>query len=275
MLSPDILPNQNTQCRAVLVASADQALALEWLLKEIVQYQAQYPQRQLAVLWDGKVHPFAFNQLGSVPVQSLLAGCVCCVGGLVLKTAIVKVLRAIKPDTLWIVGGSTALLSAMADAVQSPLLAMHIKVVETAWLVLPGSPPSHTFEQIECASVGVNTNLLDVNALTHPWVPRFIEPKPDEYSVDHLWPADALFDRKLLLATFKKISEVTTIKGRLDGIFRTQRTHYYGASIDKSVTWRETSWRIDSRIKLTATDTKKIVPTLQTLREQFEACLTR
>ena len=275
MRSPDVLPTKTKQCQAVLVASEDQSLALEWLIEAINQHKAHYPQRQLAVLWDGNVPPFLSNQLGKVPVQTLLAGCVCCVGGPVLKTAIVKVLRTIQPDTLWIVGGPTALLAAMADAVQSPLLALHIKVVETVWLALSGSPSSYAFEQIECATVGVNTSLLISCEPSHPWAPRFSVPKIVNNSADHVWPTDVLFDRKLLLDAFKRISEVATINSQIDGIFRTQRTHYYGASIDKSVTWRETSWRIDSRIKLTTVNAQTIVPTLHTLREQFEACRTR
>ena len=103
MRSPNVLLKKTKQCQAVLVASADQSLALEWLIEAINQHKARYPQRQLAVLWDGDVPPSLLNQLGKVPVQTLLAGCVCCVGGPVLKTAIVKVLRTIQPDTLWIV----------------------------------------------------------------------------------------------------------------------------------------------------------------------------
>ena len=273
---------QTTPCQAILVACANPQLALDWLVKEILFARAQHPKQQLAVIWDGDLQPPALSRLGTVAVQTLLAGCVCCVGGPVLKSAIVKILRTSQPNILWIIGGPSAMLSAMAQAVQSPLLATHIIVAQTVWLAQPGSSANHAFDQIECASLGVNTNLLSFDVATHPWVPQAALRNPANLAgqrasqgADQLWSADAIFDRKMVLSVFENFSEVITIKYRLDGIFRTQRDHYYGASVNGNLNWRDTSWRLDSRMRLTAVDTKTIVVTLQTLREQFEACRTQ
>ena len=272
------LPIKTKHCQAILVAADDQSMALDWLFKEIADQRSHYPQRKLAVLWDGDLQLSTHNQLsqfGNVSVQSLLAGCVCCIGGPVLKSAIVKDLRNDRPDKLWIVGGATALLSAMADAVQSPLLAAHIKVSQTVWLGQSAASSKHVFEQIECATDGVNTNIHNLSVPVHPWALGLNQANADDKSYDYLWPTEALFDRKMVLSTLRTVCEVTTINYRIDGLFRTLRTHYYGASVDAGLTWRDTSWRIDSRIRLTGLDSKEIVVTLNTLREQLEACRTR
>ena len=276
------LPTQAKHCQTVVVAAASEAMALDWLANEITLQQTHHPQRKLAVIWDGDLQTSSLNRLSGVAVQTLLAGCVCCVGGPVLKSAVVKVLRMTAPDRLWIIGGPSALLSAMAQAVQSPLLAIHATVEQMVWLAQPGSLKNFEFDQIECANTAVNTDLLTIEAPTHPWALVYGDKDPvnsvsqnGAAYVEYFWPVDALFDRKMVQSTFKSISEVTTINGRLDGLFRTQRTHYYGASHGTNVIWRHTSWRIDSRIRLTGVDAQRIVVTLQTLREQFESCRTR
>ena len=262
-----------------LLAAKDSIASLDWLVDDIAKQQRGAPHSTGLVIWDGDLAKAAQDRLVNVVVQPILAGCACCLGGPVLKTAVAKAIRTHRPQHLWIVGGHSALLSGLADALKSPFLDHAISVTRMVWVANLGLKQSDWFEQAECATMIVNPHLVKVDPRHHPWVAHTEPNNSTTGSPNHYWPSDALFDRKALHLLFKSLNEVATIKSAISGIFRTERTHYYGASLGAEVVWRDTSWRLDSRLRIAKPSEQIIVPTTQTNSQsiitQFNDCRIR
>ena len=273
-----ILPSA-VPIKVTLLAATNSAASLDWLVYDIAVQQHKAPNSTCMVIWDGVPTEAAQDRLVNVVVQPILAGCACCLGGPVLKTAVAKAIRTQRPQHLWIVGGPSAMLSGLADALKSPLLDQAISVTRMVWVANLGLKQSDWFEQIECATKIVNPHLIQFDPKHHPWVAHAEPNNSTSGSLDHYWPNEALFDRKALQLLFKSLNEVTTIKSGISGIFRTQRTHYYGASQGVDMVWRDTSWRLDSRLRIEKPREPIIVPTTQTelqaIITQFNDCRTR
>ena len=258
--------------KTALLAGPDQTAVLQYLAEQIALQELQYPDERTAVIWNGELLAIDALRLSRASLQTVLAGCACCLGGPVLKATVAKVLKATQPRHLWIVGGPGALLRGLAQAIQSPMLAQHCCIEQLIWIASNDLSEADAFDQSESATLVVNPHLVNIVAATHPWAGTTEPHFRSVACIDHRWPQDALFDRKALQCVFKSINEVVTIKSSIDGVFRTQRTHYYGATSGINQVWRETSWCLDSRLRIASLGHEIKVLTNQNIIERFEAC---
>ncbi len=100
------------------------------------QWARQLQIKNGLILFEGVVPAWLeqFCQERGWAIEATNAGCLCCLGGPVLKTELIRALRKHQPEKVLIIAGIHAQLSALADAIQSPLLETVVQLNELVWI---------------------------------------------------------------------------------------------------------------------------------------------
>jgi hypothetical protein len=97
---------------------------------------SRLPSERELVLFEGVVPDWLASVclLNKIPIQAIHAGCLCCLGGPVLKIQLIRAVRQFKPLSVLIVAGTQAALPAVADALQTPLLETAFNLSSLIWV---------------------------------------------------------------------------------------------------------------------------------------------
>jgi hypothetical protein len=209
----------------IIGAHSQAALLAQW-----AQLTARFstPSRPLtALIVDGVLAPpLAALVPPAVLIESVSVGCLCCQGGPVLKTVLARVLRQLKtrnqPCAVWILGGPQSKLARLADAIDSPLLSRQFNLTALVWV--PGSLLQATADQVEAASESLAGN--------------------ETPKMQIQWPRHQVFSRLLLKAQLDTTPSVNEVF--LD--IKTERAWYRIESVEGRWRWRESQWRLCSRL---------------------------
>jgi hypothetical protein len=235
----------------IVAASSHAAIAHRWS-----SLTAHWPLSSVkpAFIIDGAVSPELSATLPSDSiVQNTSAGCVCCLGGPVLRTALTGLIRQHRPEQCFLIGGSQAQLAGMADATDSPLLTDHLRLQALVWAGDLQIQSQWLDQQREAAS-------LDLTTLA-------IQPMANGELSSIVWPRHVCFDRQRLQQTLSKL--VAPCRCYLD--VKTARAWYRVCADQGQWQWRQSYWRLSTRLvfsdSLASTQ-------LATLRNAIEDCQT-
>jgi hypothetical protein len=225
--------------QVIIVGALDQAALIpHWraLQKTFLPTATQ----KSALIVDGSLSPeLAALIPTNFALESVSAGCLCCLGGPVLKTVVARLLRQHRPDWLWILASPQAQLSALADAIDSPLLQAHVQLRAIAWLGNGQSPLPWHQQQLEAASYG-------------PGVPKPANPAAQ-------WETQVVFDRAQVKERLNAIAAPTGCY--ID--IKTARA-WYRASAEQGVwQWRESDWRLYSRLVCEQRTSRQVILQIQ------------
>jgi hypothetical protein len=200
------------------------------LLEHWVQLTARFntPARPLtALIVDGVLAPpLAALVPSAALIESVSVGCLCCQGGPVLKTVLARVLRQLKmrnqPCAVWILGSPQSKLARLADAIDSPLLSQQYNLTALVWV--PGSSQQAPADQIEAASESLLGN--------------------ETPKLQFQWPRHQVFSRLRL----KTQLDITPGVNEVFLDIKTERAWYRIESFEGRWHWRESQWRLCSRL---------------------------
>jgi hypothetical protein len=207
------------------------------------------------VLFEGEIPTWLVQHCHQhqIVVQAIHAGCLCCLGGPVLKTELIRAARKYKPLSVLIVAGSQAALPAVADALQTPLLETSFSVTALYWLA--------SFEKADLfdANSRLSKRQLDnweactAYVLVNPSKSKVTIHSKVSESIDTTaiasWSSSVRFVRKEVLEILGK----TQWPAGLVFVFRTQREWYRfegpKTEHERSISsLKQSNWRIDSHL---------------------------
>jgi hypothetical protein len=207
------------------------------------------------LLFEGEVPTWLAEhcQQHQIVVQAIHAGCLCCLGGPVLKTELIRAVRKFKPLSVLIVAGTQAALPAVADALQTPLLETAFSVTALYWLAsfekadLFDAKPSLSKRQLdnrEACTAYVTVNHLKGKVTIHSKVSDSFDT-----TVVATWANSMRFVRKEILETLGK----TQWPAGLAFVFRTQREWYRfsGPVTEQKPLYsslKQSNWRTNSQL---------------------------
>jgi hypothetical protein len=233
------------------------------------------------VLYDGAYAAHLPIKPGNVQFESAGAACLCCIGGPVLRTQIIRCLRQDQPQRFVIVAGLAAQLSAIVDALLTPLLQEHIKVDQVVWAQSKGEQPwlsnnSFANSQLEAASevvlfgpqadplrsannevIGAGVTIVNWLPPWHPLSDQHQAPQLDASIVQMIWPISSVFDRGAAIQYLQTLQ--AKLAQPMQVVLRTERAWYFGQSQSDPQggfnlaqwVWRETSFRQFSAVRIT------------------------
>ncbi len=259
-------------------------------LASIVDQAGRLAERT-SVLYEAAYADHLPTKRDNVQFGSVGAACLCCIGGPVLRTQIIRCLRQDQPQRIVIVGGLAAQLSAIVDALLTPTLHDHIKLDQVLWAQSKDVPvwaPNHAASvfsnaQLETASKvmliesvpeqqnGSENWLKKESFSPHPinlnWLPAW-HPLSDQNSAPELdcsmaqmfWPSNIVFDRLAAIQTVQTLQ--TKLALPMQVVLRTERAWYFGQTqIDLQDSfnaaqwvWRETAFRQFSAVRINGLD---------------------
>jgi hypothetical protein len=242
-----------------------------------------------SVLYDGAYADHLPTKPSNVQFESAGAACLCCIGGPVLRTQIIRCLRQDKPQRIVVVGGLAAQLSAIVDALLTALLREHIKVDQVVWAQSNDVQPwvstnsvaysavnSFANSQLEAASKVVmyepgppaansakkqllSPHLPNLN-WAPPWHPLSNQnqtPNSDASMEQMIWPNSSVFNRVAAIQTIQNLQ--AELAQPVQVVLRTERAWYFGQTQTDQLSgfrsaqwvWRETSFRQFSAVRIT------------------------
>jgi hypothetical protein len=219
-----------------------------WLINRL-------PTDRELILFEGEVPRWLAEhcQQHQIVVQAIHAGCLCCLGGPVLKTELIRAVRKYKPLGVLIVAGTQATLSAVADALQTPLLESAFTVTDLYWLA--------SFEKTDLFDVNKRLSKRQLDnceactvyaAVNHAKGKVTIHSKVSEFfdtTVIASWVSSVRFGRKEVLETL----DTTQWPAGLVFVFRTQRewSRFGGPVTEHEPSFskvKQSNWRINSHL---------------------------
>jgi len=236
------------------------------------------------------------DDAGAVPVLpdgvraghfALPAACPCCAGGLVLRAAIARVLRAGPWRRLFLVLPAAAHPAASVDALRVGIAGAAVRVDALVALVdarrastlleAPGPAGERARAQAALASLAVvvggdgapaaalAAKLADAPAGARPVLVSAAAPPSWQEVRDAIaappppgvrrWPANTVFDRARLSRALEELSRRAPGLA-LRGVFRTAR-EWYRWDASEPQAWHPALWRLDSRLQCALTDDEK------------------
>ncbi len=187
-------------------------------------------------------------------IKVISAGCLCCASGPLLKTTVAQLIRTQQPKTLWIVGGPSAKLSGIADAMVSPFLDPYIQLQSIVWLGQPQSAPT---------SPKPNWILAQQEAASDWWDTHWFNWRASE-SLALALSRQLVFDR---LNLFKQLALIPAPAGCIADL-RTPRAWYRATCVQGVWQWSESQWRLNNRVLFSAN-------TDELIKQQIQLALTR
>lgn len=207
------------------------------------------------VLFEGEVPTWLADHCyqHKIVVQAIHAGCLCCLGGPVLKTELIRAVRKYKPLSVLIIAGTEAALPVVADALQTPLLESTFSVSDLYWLA--------SFEEVDLfdANTRLSKRQLDnwqactayllVNQSKSKVTIHSKVSESIDTAVIASWANSMRFVRKEVLETLDKLQW----PAGLAFVFRTQREWYrYSGPISiqepSFLSLKQSNWRINSQL---------------------------
>jgi G3E family GTPase len=221
---------------------------------------------------------------GGVEVREIAGGCICCTAGPLMRVALVRLLREVRPDRLLIEPTGLAHPASIVDLLRSPgireeidpratiglvdprrFLATHDPLYEDQVLaadVLVGSwadvVPEETLQRFREVAAARWPPPLVVATTSHgrldpawlelePSPTRLLREPPATTAAEHgwTWPPSALFDPVLLEETVQDLVRGGVL--RVKGIFRTPRGWLLVQATPDRVSFEPVGWRRDSR----------------------------
>jgi hypothetical protein len=207
------------------------------------------------VLFEGEVPSWLVEHCHhhQINIQAVHAGCLCCLGGPVLKTELIRAVRKYQPLNVLIVTGTQATLSAVTDALQTPMVETAFHLIQLFWLTaFEQIDPSETktklskreFDNLASCStvVLVNRSLRQMGG--HSKASEFVDNE-----VLATWPSEIRFNRQHVLDLLNK----TDWPSGLDFVFRSQRDWYRFSRSNpvenaQCTTLRQSNWRLNSQL---------------------------
>jgi hypothetical protein len=193
-----------------------------------------------------------------INVQAVHAGCLCCLGGPVLKTELIRAVRKYQPLQVIIVTGIKASLSAVADALQTPMLETRFQLNQLFWLAgFEQHDPNTTkteltkreLDNMAACSRFVLPNCVGANTGGHSKASEFVDSL-----VLSVWDPLIRFNRQRVLDSLIE----TEWPSNLTFIFRSQRDWYRLSRSDgeQNARWaalRQSNWRLNSQLIVSET----------------------
>ncbi len=219
-----------------------------WLINRL-------PVNRELVLFEGEVPPWLAKhcEQHEIVVQAIHAGCLCCLGGPVLKTELIRAVRRYTPLSVLIVAGTQAALPAVADALQTPLLESAFRVTDLYWLAsfekadlfdANTQLSKRQLDNWEACTAYVLVNRSESKVIIHSKVSE-----STDTTVIASWANSVRFGRKEVLETIGK----SQWPAGLVFVFRTQRDWYRfgGLETESEPTFsslKQSNWRISSQL---------------------------
>jgi hypothetical protein len=207
------------------------------------------------LLFEGEIPRWlaAFCSARQQPIQSVFAGCLCCLGGPVLKTELIRAARIHRPKSVLIIAGVQAELTALADALQTPLVETAFKVDQLYWV--------STFEQIDtnqanselsrrqldnlaACSTHVIVNPINCSVNVHSKVSELLDTR-----LLAIWSNECRFERKHVIRALGQ----SGLPANITFVFRSAREWYRLTGSDQlerssSPVLEQSNWRINNQL---------------------------